>query len=168
VERTPIAFVQIGSRAALIDGEGVIMDLPRGASYSFPVIDGMSDGEPISTRAARMRIYQRVVRDLDSGGQRYSRDISEVDLSDPDDAKITVASQPAGSEPAPNGGAVLIHLGKDQYLERYKLFIAHIAEWRQQYPQLDSVDLRYDGQVVVNPESGAMSPGKQPLGKQHK
>lgn len=160
-ERTPVAFVQIGSRVALIDNDGIIMDLPRGANYSFPVIVGFGDAEPTSTRAARMRIYDRLVRELDSEGRRYSQDLSEVDLSDPEDVKITVSSQPAGSEPAPNGGAVLIHLGNEQFLSRYKMFIAHVAEWRQQFQQLDSVDLRYDRQVIVNPESAAQPATKK-------
>jgi hypothetical protein len=28
-----------------------------------------------------------------------------------------------------------------------------VAEWRQQFPNLQSVDLRYDGQIIVNPEA---------------
>ncbi len=60
-ERTPVAFVEINSHIAFIDAHGVIMDLPAGAqtTYSFPVIVGMSDNEPLSTRAARMKIYAR-------------------------------------------------------------------------------------------------------------
>ena len=30
-----------------------------------------------------MKIYNELVRQLDSGGARYSQDLSEVDLSDP-------------------------------------------------------------------------------------
>ncbi len=52
----------------------------RQAKYSFPVIVGMNAGEPLSTRAARMKIYNDVVSQLDSGGARYSQELSEVDL----------------------------------------------------------------------------------------
>ncbi|MGB6745729.1 MAG: hypothetical protein WBE38_18920, partial [Terracidiphilus sp.] len=42
---------------------------------------------------------------------------------------------------------------------------AHIAEWRQQYPNLASVDLRYDQQVVLEMTSGKetaeVAPGAQ-------
>ena len=55
-------------------------------------IVGASDAEPLSTRAARMRIYNALVRELDSDGSNYSKDLSEVDLSDPEDVKVTVAS----------------------------------------------------------------------------
>src|SRR5205814_4750901 len=126
-ERIPVAFVQIGSRIGVVDSHGVFMDLPRNANYSFPVVAGMSEAEPLSTRAARMRIYSRLIRELDSEGAHYSKDLSEVDLSDPADVKATVA------DPA---GAVLVHLGSEQFLERYKIYIAHVQEWRQQFHKL--------------------------------
>ena len=43
----------------------------------------MNPGEPLSTRTARMKIYNDLVSQLDSGGAHYSQDLSEVDLSDP-------------------------------------------------------------------------------------
>jgi len=57
-ERTPVAFARIGSKILLIDAGGALMDLPGIAKtkFSFPVILGASSGEPISTRAARMKI----------------------------------------------------------------------------------------------------------------
>jgi cell division protein FtsQ len=144
-ERTPVAFVQIGSKISLIDSNGVIVELPAGRKkYSFPVIAGMGDAEPLSTRAARMKIYNTLVHELDSEGGNYSAGLSEVDLSDADDVKVTVA------DPA---GAVLVHLGSGNFLARYKVYLAHVEEWRQQFQKLESVDLRYDRQVIVNPET---------------
>jgi cell division protein FtsQ len=118
--------------------------------YSFPVVIGTEEAEPLSTRAARMKIYMNLMQQLDSAGTRYSNDISEVDLSDPEDAKITVAD---------SQGAVLVHLGTSEpgevsFLERYKIYLAHAQEWRAQFTKLESVDLRYDRQVIVNPDSG--------------
>ncbi len=151
-ERVPVAFVEIDSHIALIDAHGVVMELPAGqsASYSFPVIVGTTDTEPLSTRAARMAIYQRLMRELDSGGTQYSRDLSDVDLSDPDDVKATV------SDPQ---GAVLVHLGSSNFLERFRVYVSHVQEWRTQFHPLKSVDLRYQHQVIVNPdEMGASAP----------
>ncbi len=147
-ERNPVAFVRVGSRIALIDQNGVIMEIPsrKPRKYSFPVITGMSDSEPLSTRAARMRLYASLERELDSEGAHYSQDLSEIDLSDPEDVKVIVP------DPA---GAVLVHLGSADFLRRYKLYLAHAQEWRQQYQKLESVDLRYDRQIIVNPDSRA-------------
>ncbi len=50
---------------------------------------------------------------------------------------------------------MVVHLGKEDFLPRYKLYVAHIAEWRQQFQNVQSVDLRYEGQVIVNPDKPA-------------
>jgi cell division protein FtsQ len=47
---------------------------------------------------------------------------------------------------------VLVHLGSSNYLERYKVYVSHVREWRQQFDKLESVDLRYDRQIIVNPD----------------
>jgi cell division protein FtsQ len=151
-ERTPVAFARIGSKILLIDAIGTLMDLPAAGKkkYSFPVILGMNPGEPLSTRTPRMKIYNEVVRQLDAGGAHYSQDLSEVDLSDPEDVKV-LASDPQGE--------VLVHLGSSNYLERYKVYVSHVREWRQQFDKLESVDLRYDRQIIVNPDlQGAAKP----------
>jgi cell division protein FtsQ len=143
-ERTPVAFARVGSRILLIDGAGTLMDLPAGKKkYSFPVILGMNPGEPFSTRNARMKIYNDLITQLDSGGAHYSQELSEVDLSDSDDVKV-LANNPQGE--------VLIHLGSSNFLERYKTYEAHAQEWRQQFDKLESVDLRYERQIIVNPD----------------
>jgi hypothetical protein len=95
-----------------------------------------------------MKAYAELVRDLDSGGAQYSQDLSEVDLSDLDDLKVRV-NDPAGD--------VLVHLGSSdygssEYLKRYKIYVSHTQEWRQQFQKLESVNLRYDNQVIVNPD----------------
>jgi cell division protein FtsQ len=147
-ERTPVAFARVGPRISLIDAGGTLMELPPKHKYSFPVILGMNPGEPLSTRAPRMKAYNELVQDLDSGGARYSQDLSEVDLSDLDNLKVR-ANDPAGD--------VLIELGSSDYLKRYQTYVSHVQQWRQQFQKLESVNLRYDNQVIVNPEMQAGS-----------
>src|SRR3984885_13019500 len=144
-EGTPVAFAPVGSKIMLIDPVGTLMDLPAAGKkkYSFPVILGMNSGEPSSTRAARMKIYNDLVSQLDAGGAHYSQELSEVDLSDAEDVKV-LPSDPLGE--------VLVHLGSSNYLERYKIYVSHVREWRQQFDKVESVDLRYDRQIIVNPE----------------
>jgi len=144
-ERTPVAFARVGSKILLIDSVGTLMELPAAGKkkYSFPVILGMNLNEPASTRAARMKIYNDLVSQLDAGGAHYSQDLSEVDLSDAEDVKVL---------PSDPQGEVLVHLGSSNYLERYKVYVSHVREWRQQFDKLESVDLRYDRQIIVNPD----------------
>src|SRR5580704_5504774 len=137
-ERTPVAFARVGPRMSLIDAGGTLVELTAKRKYSFPVILGMNPGEPLSTRAPRMKAYAEMVSELDSGGAHYSQDLSEVDLSDLEDVKVRV-NDPAGD--------VLVHLGSSDYLRRYKIYVAHAQGWRQQFQKLESVNLRYDNQI---------------------
>lgn len=149
-ERTPVAFARVGPRIFLIDAGGTLMELPQKRKYSFPVILGMNPGEPLSTRIPRMKAYNELVRELDSGGARYSQDLSEIDLSDLDNIKVRV-NDPQGD--------VQVELGSAEFLKRYKTYVSHVQEWRQQFQKLESVNLRYDNQVIVNPEMEGRSKG---------
>jgi cell division protein FtsQ len=144
LERTPVAFVRQGNHIGLVDANGVLLDMPTDVQanmkYSFAVVTGIGANDPLSVRAARMKIYQRFTSDLDSGGETISRNLSEVDLSDPEDVRALIPDR---------AGAVLVHFGEDNFLERYKKFQDHLPEWRTQYPGLSSVDMRYEQQVVL-------------------
>ncbi len=150
VERQPVAFVRQGQQIGLVDANGILLSMPAAMMaqrhYSFPVITGIDGGDPQPSRKARMAVYQRLVGELDANGQHLSDQISEIDLTDPEDARVLMPEQ---------GADILAHFGEDHFLERYQRYKAHIAEWRQQYPKLVSVDLRYDQQVVLQMVPGA-------------
>lgn len=151
VERQPVAFTRNGNQIGLVDGNGVLLTMSPAAMarhhYSFPVLTGIDPGDPAEARKARLSVYLRLMAELDSTGHRYSQQISEIDLTDPEDARVLMPEQ---------GRDILAHFGEDDFLERFERYRAHIAEWRQQYPNLASVDLRYDQQVVLE-----MAGGKQ-------
>jgi len=144
-ERTPVAFARVGSKIFLTDASGVLMELPVTGKkkFSFPVILGMSLNEPQSVRASRMKLFNELLSELDSSGAHYSQNLSEVDLSDPEDVKVLADD---------SHGEILVHLGSSDFLDRFKIYVSHVQEWRQQFPRLDSVDLRYDHQIIVNPD----------------
>jgi cell division protein FtsQ len=144
VERTPIAFARIGNQIKLVDADGVILDMQPAAlaakHYSFPVVTGINPQDPLSVRRPRMRIYQKFMNEIDSSGEKLSKSLSEIDLSDPEDVQGLVASDKS---------EMLLHFGEDNFLNRWHEYQSHLAEWKQQYPHLASVDLRYDRQVVL-------------------
>ncbi|WP_353069361.1 FtsQ-type POTRA domain-containing protein [Tunturibacter empetritectus] len=157
VERTPVAFVRQGNHIGLVDGNGVLLDMPVGAKpdgkYSFPVVTGISADDPLSTRAARMKIYERFTSELDgaagTGGEKISQGLSEVDLSNPEDVKALIPDK---------SSEVLVHFGDADFLDRYRRFEEHLPEWRTVYPKLSSVDMRYERQVVLEMQPGAGVP----------
>jgi cell division protein FtsQ len=167
VERTPVAFVRQGTQIGLVDVNGVLFDLPgpetgdgataaSSAQYSFPVLTGISTGDPLSTRAARMKIYMDFVSALDATGEGISHKLSEVDLSDPEDVRALLPD--AGSGNANAGADILVHFGEDKFLERYHQYMQHLPEWRAQYPKLASADMRYERQVVLAMQPGTPAP----------
>jgi len=149
VERQPVAFVRHGQQIGLVDGSGVLLTMPAATMaqhhYSFPVVTGIDPRDPLPSRKGRMAVYQRLLAELDANNQQLSEQISEIDLTDAEDARVIMPAE---------GGDILAHFGDDRFLERYQRYKAHIAEWRQQYPKLAAVDLRYDQQVVLEMTAG--------------
>jgi len=170
VERTPVAFVRQGAQIGLVDASGALFDLPEPGvddgngttaardteHYSFPVVSGISAGDPHSVRTARMKIYLGFIAALDASGEGISHRLSEVDLSNPEDVKAIIPSSAPDAGPA--GGDILVHFGEEKFLERYRQYQEHLAEWRTQYPRLASVDMRYERQVVLEMQPGAAAP----------
>ncbi len=152
-ERTPVAFVRQGTQIGMVDANGVLLDIPPdapGPHYSFPILTGINAADPLSTRAARMRIYNDFTSDLDSSGEHISEKLSEVDLSNPEDVKALM--------PEVSGGIttdLLVHFGDSNFLPRYRKFEAHLHEWLTDHPKLASVDMRYEHQVVLEMQPGA-------------
>jgi len=139
VERQPVAFVlQPDGRT------GILLTMPAATMaqrhYSFPVVTGINTSDSLDTRKARMAVYQRLLAELDANNQHFSEQISEIDLTDPVDARVMMPEQ---------GGDILAHFGQDHFLERYQRYKAGINEWRQQHPDLVSVDLRYEQIAAV-------------------
>jgi cell division protein FtsQ len=149
-ERTPVAFYRNGNTVGLVDAYGVLLNMPPAMMavkhYSFPVVAGISEKDPLTVRAARMRFYQQFIHDIDSGSTNVSQQLSEVDISDPEDVRALLPAQ---------GSDILVHFGDSEFLTRYQRYQQHLAEWQRQYPHLASVDLRYDNQVVLEMAKGA-------------
>lgn len=152
-ERTPIAFVQVHGKIGLVDGAGVILEMtPQEMAekhYSFPVVSGINPDDPLSVRGARMEVYQRFIGELDGGGEKISGQLSEINLSDPEDVRATVPANDTDLE---------LQFGQEDFLARWRNYEAHIAQWRAQYPHLAAVDLRYEHEVVLKMAPDATPP----------
>jgi cell division protein FtsQ len=155
VERVPAAFVRVGSKIELVDASGVLLTMPpsmlAARHYSFPVVIGINASDPPETRAERMQVYQKFVADLDGvaaapGKPPVSEQLSEVDVSDSEDVRAIMPS--AGTD-------ILVHFGDEDFANRYKAYQQHLQQWRQQYPHLAAIDLRYDRQTVLEMDKSA-------------
>ena len=155
VERVPVAFVRQGGTIGLADANGVLLDIPPdvpgNAGYSFPVVTGLRAQDSAADRAERMKLFSAFVKDLDSDGKNTSTQLSEVDLSDPEDVKALIPD---------SGREILVHFGTENFLDRFHKFQEHVVEWRTQYPRLSGVDMRYERQVVLQmpPKDSTITP----------
>ena len=143
-ERVPVAFVRAGNQIGLVDKQGVLLDMPpammAAKRYSFPVVTGVTEQLSPEERASRMRLYADFMSALNSTGGAASAQLSEVDLSDPEDVRVLMPS--AGSD-------LLVHFGSDEFAARWQRLEEKLPGWRQQYPRLAGIDLRYQRQTVL-------------------
>lgn len=143
-ERVPVAFVRAGNQIGLVDSKGVLLDMPStmmaAKRYSFPVVNGVTTQQSPEERASRMRLYADFMNTLNSTNGMAASQLSEVDLSDPEDVRVLLPS--AGTD-------LLVHFGSEDFAARWQRLEEKLPGWRRQYPRLAGVDLRYQRQTVL-------------------
>ena len=151
-ERTPVAFVRNGNELALIDTHGVILDRPRGEELHFPIVTGVSEEVPRDQREKRMQAYEEFIKAIDLVRSGSSDRVSEIDLSNPKDLRVVMTglANPSDSQ------AVTIHFGSGEFTGKFKMLIDNFSQWQANAGRVQSIDLQYSRQVVVNPDT---SPG---------
>jgi cell division protein FtsQ len=149
-ERTPVAFLRTGSDLSLVDAQGVILDRPVEGEFHFPVVAGVAESMSREARQQRMNLFAQFMRGIENVQPGADDHVSEADLSDDADLRVTLTGLGAAS-----GGAqpILVHFGDSDFGNRYHLLAENIDQWRASAGSVDSVDLRFARQVVVNPES---------------
>lgn len=141
-ERTPVAFAALpaagqGSfETAVIDAEGVILEPPAQARFTLPVLFGISREQPQPVRRERVGLMLALIEEVDF----FSGQISEVDVGDPENLKIT---QTIG------GRVVRLLLGNQRFLPRLRNFLNHYPEIRRRLPKATAFDLRLEDRITA-------------------
>ena len=148
-ERTPVAFTNAGGHVSLVDSGGVLLDKPENASFDLPVITGLDSIASLDECRTRIALYQDFMRQLGEEISHSGWMVSEADLADGDDLKALLVQ---GRE------TLQVHFGHENFLEHFHTFLALLPELRKSNAPLDSVDLRYRNQVVVNPQGRTQPP----------
>ena len=52
-------------------------------------------------------------------------------------------------------GPILVHFGNKEFESKFRILTENITQWRASAGRVDSVDLRFSKEVIVNPESKA-------------
>jgi cell division protein FtsQ len=150
-ERTPVAFLRTGNQLALVDESGVILDRPLEGDFHFPVAIGFDETMPRPDREKRMRLFVAFMNEIDLSHPGASDQVSEVNLADAQDLRAALAGLPGLEDQAP----IQVHFGDADFGSKYGLLLDNIGQWRASAGRVESVDLRFARQVVVNPEHDA-------------
>ena len=122
------------------------MEKPDNGVFDFPVLYGLEKLASIDDRRGRLALYLDFIRQLAVEAPRAGWMISEVYLTDAEDLKALLI----------NGQQTLqVHFGQKDFLPRFRNFLALLPEIQKSSDKLDSVDLRYRNQIVVDPQTPA-------------
>ncbi len=135
-ERTPVAFVSTRGGVMLIDAWGVLLDQPYQAKFAFPVLSGIHEDEPEAKRRERVRSFQELQQELG----HLARDLSEVNVADPNNLRIVAKVE---------NRAVELTLGDGNFARRYQNFLTHYPEIRKRSPEIAAFDLRLDDRITA-------------------
>ena len=147
-ERTPIAFIRNGNELAVIDVHGVILDRPQGEELRFPVVSGVSDELAREQREKRMQIYQEFMKAVELVRAGSANCVSEIDLSNSKDLRVVMT----GLAGPTDSQAVTVHFGSGEFTGKYKMLVDNFSQWQANTGRVQSIDLQYLRQVIVNPE----------------
>jgi len=150
-ERSPIAFLRNGAELALIDVHGVILDRPEGEDLRFPIVTGLSENMPREERERRMQNYEEFLKDADLVRSGSSDRVSEVDLSNAKDLRVVMTGLAGSSD----SQTVTIHFGAGDFAGKYRMLVGNFAQWQAKAGCVQSIDLQFSRQVVLNPDANS-------------
>jgi cell division protein FtsQ len=140
-ERAPLGIGRINGSLYLVDERGTVIDDygPNYADLDLPIIDGLSwipgDTNPDQSRAALARRLMDALR-----VRNMSSRVSQIDVSDARNAIVLLDGDPTA-----------IRLGNEHFVERLQAYFDLAPALREQVPNIDYVDLRFDERVYVRP-----------------
>jgi cell division protein FtsQ len=157
-ERTPVAFVRESNDMALVDVHGVILERPLEGNFHFPVVTGIGSDMALEDREKRMQLYSGFAQQIEATHAGALDQVSEVDLADDHDLRATLTGlggNDANGNPA--DAPVLVHFGDNDFAAKYQTLVEDIAQWRAKAGPIESVDLRFSREAVVNQDVTAVA-----------
>jgi cell division protein FtsQ len=143
-EREPLGIARVNERLYLVSTDGILLNEygPRFASFDLPIIDGLHAGpsrDGLLVDQRRATLAADVLDNLRRAGELAGR-VSQVDVSQDDDAVVMLADDPAR-----------VHLGTEQFAERLQAYVDLAPTLRARVVSIDYVDVRFDSRVFVKP-----------------
>ena len=151
-ERHAVAIARMDGMLHVIDETATRIDeyAPRYAQLDLPIIDGLATGRSgaLIVDEARAALAGRLLTALQSRPDLAAQ-VSQIDVTDVRNAVVVLDHDPA-----------LLRLGTEHFVERLQLYIDLASALREQVPDIDYADLRYDNNRIVVKPHGAAGPRK--------
>lgn len=157
IERQPIGIARIDGQLYLVDDRGVLIDEhgPQYAEFDLPIVDGLP--APVdamsTTDPVRADLAARVIAALKPRPE-VARRLSQIDVRDLHNVVVIL-----------NGDGAAVHLGEQQFLRRLQSYLELAPTLHERVPDIDYVDVRFDGRVYVRPAgkpAKAAEPARKP------
>jgi cell division protein FtsQ len=143
---------------------------PLKANFHFPVVTGIHEDMTSEERERRMQLFAGFSQQVELTRAGAMEQVSEVDLSDASDLRATISGlngdhvfsggssnqmpDKAGQQATPSTDSpVLVHFGDNDFETKYRTLLDGIGQWRAKTGRVESVDLRFNGEAIVNPDS---------------
>jgi cell division protein FtsQ len=145
-ERTPAVVFEFNNELMIADRDGIALGFydPRFGKLDTPVFKGMlgenAEGYQLyqEENSARIRQGLRMLAEIESDSPQSTKQISEVDLSDPQNLKMLLVND-----------TVEVMLGEKEYVKRFRKLMQY-RNLREQYDALASIDVRFDGKIIYH------------------
>jgi cell division septal protein FtsQ len=150
-ERIPSVILEIHNELLVADRDGIALGRydPKFGNLDVPVFRGLlgKDAQDYGLyqeeNSARIRQALDMLSEIESGSPQFAKRISEIDISDRKNLKILFVDDTAE-----------IYLGRKDYWKRLNAFLSHpevFQRLKDQYEELEYIDLRFDSQFVFKP-----------------
>jgi cell division septal protein FtsQ len=164
-EREPVGVARLARGGLhLIAADGMVLGPygPAEADYDLPIVDGLTPapgrafagasslGVPSRVDGARAELLGRVVTSLRAEPELLQL-VSELDVSDLEDAVVLLGDDPAR-----------VHIGNEDFAHRVRTYRDLAPTLLLHVDAIDTADVRYDGRVFVRPARGRPARGGQP------
>ena len=144
---------KFGGRSWTFYRRVLVWTIAGATGITCAIVAGLPESMPREEREKRMQTYQEFLRDADLVRSESSDRVSEVDLSNAKDLRVVMT----GLTSATDSQAVTIHFGNSDFTAKYRMLVENFAQWQANAGHVQSIDLQYSRQVVVNADSNANS-----------
>jgi hypothetical protein len=143
-------LARVGRQLFLMDAHGVIVgDFgPAFGDLDLPIVDGIAtlrgrDGPRVDPD--RVALTRRFFEALEARPELWDR-VSQIDVTAPRDLVVLL-----------DDDATALHVGDDRFVERLTTYFEMLGTLNDQFQDIDSVDLRFEGRLFVRSRGQVVS-----------